>query len=54
MVIYATLFVSFFVIAFLIRFKRDIFYTLAKNSLGLVNELMTDLDENERIDLIQK
>lgn len=54
MLFYFILAICFFIVAFIIRIKRDIFHNLAKNSVGLVNELITEADQDERIDLIQK
>lgn len=51
---YCVLAVSFFIAAYVIRIKRDIFYSLAKHAVGMVNELLSDADEDERIEFIQK
>jgi hypothetical protein len=50
---YSTLLAGFFLIAYVIRLKRDVFYSLAKNSVGLVNVLIAKTDEDEKIKLIQ-
>ncbi len=54
MIFHVLLAISFFIAFFLIRIKRDYFYALAKNSVGLVNELITDADEDEKIVCIQR
>lgn len=46
--------VSFFIIFYIIRFKRSYFYTLAKNSVGLMNEFISDASEDEKIDLVSR
>ena len=50
---YISLFIGFFLIAFIIRNYREVFYDLAKKSVALVNELISDEDEDEKIDLVQ-
>ena len=54
LVYYFILAVCFYVIALIIRIKRSVFHNLAKSSVGLVNELITESDQDEKIDLIQK
>ena len=41
-------------IAFIIRLKRFAFYTLAENSVALVDKLLSDIDEEAKIKLVQK
>ena len=54
MIYYFVLFISFFLIALIIKINRFVFYALAGDSVALVNELMSDTDEDEKIDLVQK
>lgn len=54
MIFYSVLFISFFLIALIIRLTRFVFYTLAQNSVALVNELISDIDEDLKIKLVQK
>ena len=54
MLYYSVLFISFFLIAFIIRLKRFAFYTLAENSVALVDKLLSDIDEEAKIKLVQK
>lgn len=51
---YLSLSISFFIIAIIIRINRNVFYNLASNSVALVNVLISDEGEDEKIDLIQK
>jgi len=51
---YSVLFISFFLIALIIRIYRSVFYTLAENSVALVNELITDIDIDIKIKKVQK
>lgn len=53
MIFYSVLFISFFIVALIIRFKRFTFYSLAENSLALVNDLITDIDEDAKLKLVQ-
>lgn len=53
MIYYFVLFISFFLIAYIIRFKRSVFYSLAENSVELVDELISDIDEDAKIKLVQ-
>lgn len=54
MIYYTVLFISFFLLALVIRIKRFVFHGLAENSVSLVNELISDLDEDLKIERIQK
>lgn len=54
MIYYAVLFVSFFLLAWLIRMYKFVFHDLAIDSVALVNEMLADIDEDEKIRLIQK
>jgi len=54
MTFYLILFISFFLVAISIRQLRAAFYSLAKNSVSLVNELIADHDEDEKIKQIQQ
>ncbi len=54
MVFYSVLVISFFIIALIIKEKRIVFYTLAEDSVALVNELLADIDEEEKIKTVQK
>jgi len=54
MTFYLVLFISFFLVAISIRQLRAAFYSLAKNSVSLVNELIADHDEDEKIKQIQQ
>ncbi|MBN1599861.1 MAG: sulfotransferase [Bacteroidales bacterium] len=54
MVYYSVLFISFFLIALIIRINRFVFHALAENSVSLVDKLISDLDEEVKIKLIQK
>lgn len=53
MLYYSVLFISFFLVAFMIRIRRFVFHALAENSVALVNELMSDMDEDAKINLVQ-
>ncbi|MEJ2595923.1 MAG: hypothetical protein P8100_12555, partial [bacterium] len=54
MVFYLVLFFSFFLIAFLFRAFRMIFYTLALDSVAMVDAFMDDADEEEKLKLVQQ
>ena len=54
MLFYGTLFISFFLVALVIRLKKNVFFALAEGSVGLVNELIADVDDEEKIKLVQK
>jgi hypothetical protein len=54
MIFYSVLFISFFLIALIIRINRSIFYALAENSVALLNELISDIDDEAKIKLVQK
>ncbi len=54
MFFYGILLISFCIIALIIRVKRSVFYSLAENSVALVNELLTDVDDDEKIKIVQK
>ncbi len=54
MFFYGILLISFCIIALIIRVKRFVFYSLAENSVALVNELLTDVDDDEKIKIVQK
>lgn len=53
MIFYAVLFFSFFLIALIIRYFRSVFFALAENSIALVDELISDIDEDSKIKLVQ-
>jgi len=53
MIFYAILFFSFFLIALIIRNYRSVFFSLAENSVALVDELISDIDEDAKIRLVQ-
>lgn len=54
MIFYAALFIGFFVLAFILRRKRFIFYNLAENAVSLLNEMLSVEDEDEKIAGLQK
>lgn len=54
MVFYSILFVSFFLIALFIRAKRFAFYTLAEDSVAVVNAFLYNINEDEKIRFVQK
>jgi hypothetical protein len=54
MIYYSVLFLGFFLIALIIRTNRFVFYALAENSVALVNELISDIDEEVKIKHVQK
>jgi hypothetical protein len=54
MIYYSSLFTGFFLIALVIRINRSVFYALAENSVALVNELLSDIDEEVKIRQVQK
>ena len=54
MLLYTLLFIGFFLIALIIRIYRTVFYDLAQKSVGLVNELLSDYDEDLKISQMQK
>ena len=55
MFIYLTIiFFGFLLIAYFIKLFRIHFYSLAENSLSLVSILLTKLDEDEKVKLVQK
>jgi len=51
---YFLLFISFFLIAYCIKSFRNYFYALAESSLSLVNSLLINIDEDEKVKLVQK
>ena len=50
----STVFIGFFIFAYCIRLLRAPFFSLAENSLSLVNALLLHLDEDEKVSLVQK
>jgi hypothetical protein len=54
MVYYLVLIITFFLIVFIIRINRFVFYALAENSVALVDKLISDIDEEAKIKLVQK
>ena len=54
MIYYAILLISFFIIFLFIRLNRVAFQKLAKSSLELVNGLMAETDEDEKIKHVQQ
>ncbi len=54
MLYYTVLFISFFLITLIIRLNRSVFYDLAQNSVTLVNELLSDYEDDIKIKQIQK
>lgn len=53
-VYYTVLFISFFLIALIIRISRFSFYALAENSVALVNQLLSDNNEEVKVKQVQK
>ena len=53
-VYYSVLFISFFLIALFIRMNRFVFQAVAENSVALVNSLIADIEEDLKIDFVQK
>ncbi|MCF8229059.1 MAG: sulfotransferase [Bacteroidales bacterium] len=54
MLFYAILFVSFFLVALIIRLYRSVFHDLAQNSLALVNALLSGHEEDVKIKQVEK
>jgi len=54
MLFYFILFLSFFLVALIIRLYGFVFFDLAQNSVGLVNELLSEYDEDTKIEKVQK
>lgn len=54
MVYYSVLLIAFFLIFLIIRINRFVFYALAENSVSLVDILLSDIDEEEKIKPVQK
>jgi hypothetical protein len=54
MVYYSILVIAFFLIAYIIRINRFVFYAVAEYSVALVDKLISDIDEEAKIKLIQK
>ncbi len=54
MIYYSVLFISFFLIALIIRIRRFVFHALAENSVALVDALISDIEEETKIKLVQK
>lgn len=54
MIYYSVLFISFFLIALIIRIYRSVFYVLAEDSVALVNELLSDREEEMKIKQVQR
>ncbi len=54
MIYYSVLVISFFIIGLIIRLNRFVFHALAENSLALVNELIANIDEDLKIERVQK
>ncbi|UCH14675.1 MAG: hypothetical protein JSV22_01620 [Bacteroidales bacterium] len=54
MVYYTVLLIAFFLIIFIIRINRFVFYALAEYSVALVDKLISDIDEEAKIKLVQK
>lgn len=54
MLFYSILFISFFLLAFIIRVFRSVFYALAEHSVALLDQLISDADEEAKIKLVQK
>ena len=53
MIFYLILFTGCFLIALIIRLNRFVFYALAEHSVSLVNELMSDIDDEIKIKQVQ-
>jgi hypothetical protein len=54
MAYYSVLLIAFFLIVFIIRINRFVFYAVAEYSVALVDKLISDIDEEAKIKLIQK
>jgi hypothetical protein len=54
MIYYSALTISFFLTFLIIRSGRFVFYALAENSITLVNELLSDIEEDLKIKQVQK
>ncbi len=54
MLFHSTLVIGFFLAALLVRINRSLFYDLAQNCLGLVNVVLTDLEEDVKITQVEK
>ena len=53
MVIYSVLFISFFLIVLILRINRVVFHALAEHSVDLVDELLSNTDDELKIKLVQ-
>ncbi len=51
---YISLFIGFFLMFFLIRYQRKLFYQLAESSVDLLDKLLSKDDEDAKIKLIEK
>ncbi|GAB4277832.1 MAG: hypothetical protein Kow0068_01140 [Marinilabiliales bacterium] len=54
MIYYIVLAISFFIIAFIIRYFRRVFYAVAEVSVSVVDKLMSDKNDEEKLDQVQK
>jgi hypothetical protein len=54
MVYYSVLLIAFFLIAYIIRINRFVFYAVAEYSVALVDKLISNIDEEAKLKLVQK
>lgn len=53
MIYYSVLFISFFLIILVLRIKRKVFHALAEHSVALVDDLLSYMDDEVKIKLVQ-
>ncbi|MDX8338266.1 sulfotransferase [Draconibacterium sp. IB214405] len=53
MIFYAVLFIGFFLIAIILRYYRNLFYAIAEGSLSVVNQLLSDEAEEQKVVEVQ-
>lgn len=51
---YWVLFIGFFILALIVRYYRKVLHVMSEQSVGLVNELISSGDEDEKIDRIRR
>lgn len=51
---YAAVFSGFFLFAYSLKFLRGSFFALAENSVALVNSLLSNVDEDDKVRLVQQ
>ncbi|MBN1952981.1 MAG: sulfotransferase [Bacteroidales bacterium] len=54
MIFYSVLFLSFLLLAMIIKALKSVFFDISESSVAVVNDMLADLDEDEKIRRIQK